>query len=227
MNGEAIEEGKVAPQPEKRYLMTRILMASIIILSGITGAGITTALLMAKANEHDHASCHNTLPHFLGDLTVNEDTVNPEHGTIQGEAVERLLALVTTSNGTIASGQEFDVSIKLYMPTKNASTNNHTSRRLSEDVNEVKLHVETTTFEVVSSPANNGLPEPAGDVLHPTIAEWKKDSVIPHWTILKSEDTSTAVVMMCAGCASTLIAASMQLLPRLPHIAFTSLRVAQ
>ena len=207
MNGEAIEEGKVAPQPEKRYLMTRILMASIIILSGITGAGITAALLMAKANEHDHASCHDTLPHFLGDLTVNEDTVTPEHGlehgTIQGDAVERLHALVTTRDGTIASGREFDVSVKLHVPTKNSSTN-HTSRRLFElphVVDEVKLHVKTTTYKIVSSPANvsssanNSLQGRAG-------TEWgQKDSVSPFLTLFVTEDTNAVVAMLCSRCA--------------------------
>eukprot|EP00964_Phaeocystis_antarctica_P032594 scaffold18452_cov64-Phaeocystis_antarctica.AAC.5 len=54
MNDEVIEEGKVAPQHVKCYLMTRILMASVVILCGITGAGIiTAAFLTAKANDHD------------------------------------------------------------------------------------------------------------------------------------------------------------------------------
>jgi len=200
MNGEAIEEGKVAPQPEKRYLMTRILMASIIILSGITGAGITAALLMAKANEHDHASCHDTLPHFLGDLTINEDTVNPEHGTIQGDAVERLHALVTTSNGSIASGREFDVGVKLHVPTKNSSTN-HTLRRLFElphVVDEVKLHVKTTTCKLISSPANVSLP--ANNSLQGRAGtEWgQKDSVSPFLTLFLTEDTNAVVAMLCS-----------------------------
>lgn len=203
MNGEAIEEGKVAPQPEKRYLMTRILMASIIILSGITGAGITAALLMAKANEHDHASCHDTLPHFLGDLTINEDTVNPEHGTIQGDAVERLHALVTTSNGSIASGREFDVGVKLHVPTKNSSTN-HTLRRLFElphVVDEVKLHVKTTTCKLISSPANVSLP--ANNSLQGRAGtEWgQKDSVSPFLTLFLTEDTNAVVAMLCSRCA--------------------------